>query len=81
VALSGVLIAWGARVAPQATGRAAAVVFIGLTAGQAVGAVVLGAVTDAAGSWVTFLVAAGLLVLAGAVPSAVLLLRSARHGA
>jgi predicted MFS family arabinose efflux permease len=81
VALSGVLIAWGACVAPKAAGRAAAVVFIGLTAGQAVGAVVFGAVADAAGSRVTFLIAGGLLVLAGAGPSAVLLGRSARRGA
>jgi predicted MFS family arabinose efflux permease len=81
VALSGVLIAWGACVAPEAAGRAAAVVFIALTAGQALGAVVLGAVADATGSRVTFLVAAGLLVLAGAGPCAVLLGRPGGRGA
>jgi predicted MFS family arabinose efflux permease len=64
VALSGVLIAWGAQVVPQAPGRAVAVLFIGLTAGQAVGAVVLGGVADAAGAPALFFVAAGLLGLA-----------------
>ncbi|MGY2130255.1 MFS transporter [Blastococcus sp. SYSU DS0617] len=63
VALSGVLIAWGADRAPAAAPAAAGVLFIGLTVGQAVGAVLLGAVTGAASSQVAFFVAAGLLVV------------------
>jgi predicted MFS family arabinose efflux permease len=64
VALSGVLIAWGADTAPHAAGQAAAVVFIGLTAGQAIGAGVLGALAGVTGVPVTFVVAAGLLAVA-----------------
>jgi hypothetical protein len=59
-----VLIAWGADTAPHAAGQAAAVVFIGLTAGQAIGAGVLGALAGVTGVPVTFVVAAGLLALA-----------------
>jgi predicted MFS family arabinose efflux permease len=64
VALTGVLIAWGADTAPHAAGQAAAVVFIGLTAGQAIGAGVLGALAGVTGVPVTFVVAAGLLAVA-----------------
>jgi predicted MFS family arabinose efflux permease len=65
-----VLIAWGAQRAPAAAAGAAAVLFIGLTAGQAVGAVLLGAVSEAAGARTAFLSAAALLVAsaAGAEP-------------
>ncbi len=67
VGLSGVLIAWATGAVPDAAGSAAAVVFIGLTAGQALGAAVLGAVAGTTGVAATFFVAAGLLVLAAAV--------------
>jgi predicted MFS family arabinose efflux permease len=67
VGFSGVLIAWAAEVVPHAAGQATAVVFIGLTAGQALGAAVLGAVAGTTGVPATFVVAAGLLVLAAAV--------------
>ena len=66
VALSGVLIAWGAQRVPAAAASAAAVLFIGLTIGQAVGSVVLGLVAEAAGTPTAFLVAGGLLVFAAA---------------
>lgn len=45
-ALSGVLIAWAARVRPGAAGAATAVLFTALTAGQAVGAAVAGAAME-----------------------------------
>jgi predicted MFS family arabinose efflux permease len=61
VALSGVLISWGSRLAPDAPAQATALLFIGLTTGQAAGAVLLGALADAAGAPATFLAAAGLL--------------------
>ena len=67
VGLSGVLIAWATAAVPHAAGSAAAVVFIGLTAGQALGAAVLGAVAGTTGVPATFVVAAGLLALAAAV--------------
>ena len=66
VALSGVLIAWSTEAAPHAAAPATAVVFIGLTAGQAVGAVVLGAVGGVVGVPVSFALAAALLALAAA---------------
>lgn len=66
VALSGVLLAWGAHRTPAAAAAAAAILFIGLTVGQAVGAVVLGAVTEAAGTPTAFLVGSVLLVLSAA---------------
>ena len=61
VALSGVLISWGSRLAPDAPAQATALLFIGLTTGQAASAVLLGALADAAGAPATFLAAAGLL--------------------
>ncbi|NIH68370.1 MFS transporter [Modestobacter marinus] len=64
VALSGVLIAWGGHRLPAAAPQAAAVLFIGLTAGQAVGALLLGAVADAASTRTAFGVAAALLLAA-----------------
>jgi predicted MFS family arabinose efflux permease len=63
VALSGVLLAWGAQRTPAAAAAAAAILFIGLTVGQAVGAVVLGVVTEAAGASTAFLAASALLVI------------------
>ncbi|RZU32096.1 MFS transporter [Blastococcus saxobsidens] len=66
VTLSGVLLAWGAERAPAAAAAAAAVLFIGLTVGQALGAVGLGLVAGAAGAPVAFLAAGALLVLAAA---------------
>jgi hypothetical protein len=66
VALSGVLIAWGAQLAPAAAAGVAAVLFIGLTVGQAVGAVSVGAVTGATDAPTAFLAAAALLVLSAA---------------
>jgi predicted MFS family arabinose efflux permease len=64
VALSGVLIAWGGRRAPAAAPQAAAALFIGLTVGQAAGALVLGVVTDATSARTAFLVAAAVLLAA-----------------
>jgi predicted MFS family arabinose efflux permease len=66
VALSGVLLAWGAQRTPAAAAAAAAILFIGLTVGQAVGAVVLGVVTEAAGAPTAFLAASALLVISAA---------------
>jgi predicted MFS family arabinose efflux permease len=66
VALSGVLLAWGAQRVPAATAAAAATLFIGLTVGQAIGAVALGAVAEAAGTSAAFLVAGALLVISAA---------------
>ena len=63
VALSGVLLAWGAERVPAAAAGAAALLFIGLTVGQAVGALVLGLVGQAAGTPVAFVAAAVVLVL------------------
>ncbi|MGY1639453.1 MFS transporter [Geodermatophilus sp. SYSU D00742] len=61
VALSGVLIAWGGRQAPEAAAQATALLFIALTMGQAAGAALLGALADAAGAPVTFVAAAGVV--------------------
>ena len=63
VALSGVLLAWGAERTPSAAAAAVAVLFIGLTVGQAVGSVALGIVAEAAGAPTAFLAASALLVL------------------
>lgn len=70
VALSGVLIAWGAERTPTAAAAAAAILFIGLTVGQALGSVALGLVTEAVGAPAAFLAAGALLVVsaAGAEP-------------
>ncbi|SFF71782.1 MFS transporter [Blastococcus tunisiensis] len=66
VALSGVLIAWGAHRTPDVAAAAAAILFIGLTVGQAVGSVALGLATGAAGAPAAFLAAAALLVVSAA---------------
>jgi len=67
VVLSGVLIAWGAHRLPAAAAQAAAVLFIGLTVGQAAGALLLGVVADATSSRAAFGVAAGLLLAAAPI--------------
>lgn len=64
VALSGVLIVWGGRRLPAAAPRAAAVLFIGLTLGQAAGALALGVIADATSSRIAFVVAAALVLAA-----------------
>ncbi|RFU19201.1 YbfB/YjiJ family MFS transporter [Geodermatophilus marinus] len=64
VALSGVLIAWGARARPDGAAGAAAFLFVGLTAGQALGAVALGGLADLAGLPAALLLAAGTVLLA-----------------
>jgi predicted MFS family arabinose efflux permease len=66
VALSGVLIAWGTHLTPEAPARAAALLFISLTAGQAAGALGLAALADATSTPGAFLAAAGLLLAAAA---------------
>ncbi|MBB3085662.1 MFS transporter [Geodermatophilus sabuli] len=66
VALSGVLLAWGAQRVPAAAAGATAVLFIGLTVGQAVGAVALGVLSEAAGTLTAFLAAGTLLVVSAA---------------
>ncbi|MGY1987894.1 MFS transporter [Blastococcus sp. SYSU DS0669] len=63
VALSGVLIAWGARARPDGAAAAAALLFVGLTAGQALGAVALGAVAAGPGLPAAMLVAAATVLL------------------
>ena len=67
VALSGVLIAWGSRLVPAAPAQATALLFISLTAGQAAGAALLGALADAVGAPVTFVAATGLVSAAALV--------------
>ncbi|MGY1693165.1 MFS transporter [Geodermatophilus sp. SYSU D01105] len=61
VALSGVLIAWGSRLAPGAAAQATALLFVALTVGQAAGAALLGLLVDAAGTPATLVAAAALL--------------------
>jgi len=63
VSLSGVLLAWGAEREPAAAPAAAGVLFIGLTVGQALGSVLLGAVAGAGGPVPAFYAAAALVVL------------------
>ncbi|TFF05166.1 YbfB/YjiJ family MFS transporter [Cellulosimicrobium funkei] len=68
-ALSGVLIAWGTALRPHAAGRATAALFVALTAGQAVGALATGGLSDVVGPQAAFWVGAALLlVAAGVVP-------------
>lgn len=64
VVLSGVLIAWGAHRLPAAAAQAAAVLFIGLTVGQAAGALLLGAVVEATSARTAFVVAAAVVLAA-----------------
>lgn len=74
VALSGVVIAWGTQLRPDAPGKVNAVLFLTLAAGQALGALLVGGLADLVGLPVAFLVAAG-LVTASCVPAA----RRGRH--
>jgi predicted MFS family arabinose efflux permease len=69
VALSGVLIAWGSRLVPDAPGSANAVLFLTLAAGQALGALLLGGVADLTSPASAFVVAAA-LVAASCLPTA-----------
>lgn len=68
VALTGVLIDWGGRQAPGAAAQATALLFTALTAGQAAGAVLLGALAGAAGTPAAL--AAAAVVLAAAALAA-----------
>ncbi|WKN50115.1 MFS transporter [Nocardioides sp. Arc9.136] len=67
VALSGVLIAVATRVVPRGAAQATAALFIALTAGQAVGAAGLGALSGATTPTVAFGTAAALVVASVAV--------------
>jgi len=80
-ALSGVLIAWAGVLRAAAAGRTTAVLFVALTAGQAVGALVTGGLSDVVGPQAAFWVgAAFLLAAAGAVPPGASSVRVARSG-
>lgn len=70
VALSGVLIAWGAERDPDAAPAAAAFLFIGLTVGQAVGALLLGAIAEGVDPPAAFYAGAGLLALSAGAAEA-----------
>lgn len=60
VALSGVLIAWGTQLHPDSPGSANAILFFTLAAGQALGALLLGSLTDATSPLTAFTAAAAL---------------------
>ncbi len=60
VALSGVLIAWGTQLHPDSPGSANAILFLTLAAGQALGALLLGSLTDVSNSLTAFTAAAAL---------------------
>lgn len=66
-ALTGVLIAWATELHPHAAGRATAVLFIALTAGQALGAVGTGVLITSLGGPGAFMVSAALLACAAAL--------------
>lgn len=69
-AMSGVLIAWGSALRPHAAGEATAVLFVALTAGQALGAVATGALAGGVGAPAAFGVSAAvLLAAAGVLPA------------
>lgn len=63
-ALSGVLIAWASALRPGSAGQATATAFIALTAGQALGAVATGMITDQVGAPAAFWFCAALLLVA-----------------
>jgi len=67
VALSGVLIAWGTRLAPHAPAQATAVLFVALAAGQALGALTLGLLAATLGLAASFTAAAGLLLASATI--------------
>ncbi len=58
VALTGVLIAWAATLQPATPAAATATLFIVLTLGQAIGATLIGVLTDATNPLVAFTAAA-----------------------
>lgn len=60
VALSGVLITWGTQLHPDSPGSANAVLFFTLAAGQALGALLLGSLTDLTSPLTAFAAAAAL---------------------
>jgi predicted MFS family arabinose efflux permease len=62
VVLTGVLIAWGARLSPRGAGAATATLFIGLTVGQALGAVAVGLAAERWSLTGGFCVAAGVIL-------------------
>ena len=66
-ALSGVLIAWGDRLAPAASAQATAVLFIALAAGQAVGALILGVLAARLGLTASFTTAAAFLLASATI--------------
>lgn len=66
-ALTGVLIAWAGALRPGAAGRATAVLFVALTAGQAIGAVGTGALLPLLGGPGAFLAAAAITACAAAI--------------
>lgn len=68
VALSGVVIAWGTELRPESPGRANAMLFMALAAGQAAGASVVGGLADLVGPRPAFLVAAA-VVAASCLPA------------
>ncbi len=63
VALSGVLIVCATRVTPHRAAGSTAILFVALTAGQALGAAALGALAGATSPTVSFLSAAALVLL------------------
>lgn len=67
VALSGVLIAWGTELHPDSPGSANAILFLTLAAGQALGALLLGGLTDATDPLIAF-TAAAVLAAASCLP-------------
>lgn len=66
-ALSGVLIAWAGALRPDVAGRGTAVLFLALTAGQALGAVGTGTLITLVGGPGAFLVATALLACAAGI--------------
>lgn len=68
VALTGVLIAWGAALTPASAAGATATLFIALTAGQALGALLVGVLLDTTDPRVAFGIAA-VITVASAVPA------------
>ena len=60
VALTGVLIAWASTLQPATPAGATATLFIVLTLGQAIGATLIGVLTDATNPLVAFTAAAGI---------------------
>lgn len=62
VAMSGVLIPWGTQLHPDSPGSANAILFLTLAAGQALGALLLGALAEVTTPLTAFTVAAGMIV-------------------